>query len=92
MLFLGYCLIHIVYINAAISSVKEQVERIQELDLSVEILIRLLCAVPGWSEKNVQVRLLMPVLGLLFQTSVPPDLIRIAITRFVIVFIARLRV
>jgi len=40
---------------AAISSLKEQVEGIQELDQSVEILIRLLCAVPGWSEKNVQV-------------------------------------
>ncbi|XP_021726403.1 protein MOR1-like isoform X2 [Chenopodium quinoa] len=40
----------------AISSLKEQVEGIQELDQSVEILIRLLCAVPGWSEKNVQVQ------------------------------------
>jgi cytoskeleton-associated protein 5 len=34
---------------------KQQVEGLQELDQSVEILIRLLCALPGWSEKNVQV-------------------------------------
>ncbi|KAH7857794.1 hypothetical protein Vadar_016518 [Vaccinium darrowii] len=40
----------------AITSFKEQVEATQELDQSVEILIRLLCAVPGWSEKNVQVQ------------------------------------
>lgn len=40
----------------AIVSFKEQVEAIQNLDQSVEILIRLLCAVPGWSEKNVQVQ------------------------------------
>lgn len=40
----------------AISSLKEQVEGIPELDQSVEILIRLLSAVPGWSEKNVQVQ------------------------------------
>ncbi|XP_057538805.1 protein MOR1-like isoform X2 [Amaranthus tricolor] len=40
----------------AISSLKEQVEGIQGLDPSVEILIRLLCAIPGWSEKNVQVQ------------------------------------
>ncbi|KMT04298.1 hypothetical protein BVRB_8g183730 [Beta vulgaris subsp. vulgaris] len=40
----------------AISSLKEQVEGVQELDKSVEILIRLLCTVPGWSEKNVQVQ------------------------------------
>ncbi|KAL3519697.1 hypothetical protein ACH5RR_017846 [Cinchona calisaya] len=40
----------------AIGSFKEQVEAIQELDSSVEILVRLLCAVPGWSEKNVQVQ------------------------------------
>ena len=30
-------------------------EGLQDLDQSVEILIRLLCAVPGWNEKNVQV-------------------------------------
>ncbi|CAN4084015.1 unnamed protein product [Withania somnifera] len=40
----------------AINSFKEQVEALQELDPSVEILVRLLCAVPGWSEKNVQVQ------------------------------------
>lgn len=40
---------------AAISLLKQQVEGIQDLDKSVEILIRLLCAVPGWNEKNVQV-------------------------------------
>ncbi|KAJ4847033.1 Protein MICROTUBULE ORGANIZATION 1 [Turnera subulata] len=40
----------------AISSLKQQVEGLQNLDQSVEILIRLLCAVPGWSEKNVQVQ------------------------------------
>ncbi|XP_057470901.1 protein MOR1-like isoform X2 [Actinidia eriantha] len=40
----------------AITSFREQVEAIQELDPSVEIVIRMLCAVPGWSEKNVQVQ------------------------------------
>ncbi len=49
-------------IFAAITSLKEQVEATQELDQSVEILIRLLCAVPGWSEKNVQVITLLLIL------------------------------
>lgn len=40
----------------AIGSFKEQVESLKGLDTSVEILIRLLCAVPGWGEKNVQVQ------------------------------------
>ncbi|KAL6992610.1 Protein MICROTUBULE ORGANIZATION 1 [Sarracenia purpurea var. burkii] len=40
----------------AIISFKEQVEGISELNQSVEILIRLLCTVPGWTEKNVQVQ------------------------------------
>ncbi|XP_047310498.1 protein MOR1 [Impatiens glandulifera] len=40
----------------AIVSLKEQVEGIQEIDQLVEILVRLLCAVPGWTEKNVQVQ------------------------------------
>ncbi|XP_019427924.1 PREDICTED: protein MOR1-like isoform X2 [Lupinus angustifolius] len=40
----------------AITSLKQQVEGLQELDRSVEILIRLLCILPGWSEKNVQVQ------------------------------------
>ncbi|KAL2464827.1 Protein MOR1 [Forsythia ovata] len=40
----------------AIVSLKEQVEALGNLDQSVEILVRLLCVVPGWSEKNVQVQ------------------------------------
>ncbi|KAM7525117.1 hypothetical protein LguiA_015019 [Lonicera macranthoides] len=40
----------------AIASFREQVEAIENLDQSVEILIRLLCVVPGWNEKNVQVQ------------------------------------
>ncbi|XP_038725142.1 protein MOR1-like isoform X2 [Tripterygium wilfordii] len=40
----------------AISSFKEQVGGLHNLDQSVEILIRLLCAVPGWTEKNIQVQ------------------------------------
>ncbi|XP_021810024.1 protein MOR1 [Prunus avium] len=40
----------------AISSFKQQVEGLQDIDQSVELLVRLLCAVPGWSEKNVQVQ------------------------------------
>nr|GMD09039.1 Protein MOR1 [Ipomoea batatas] len=40
----------------AIVSFKEQVEVLPELDMSVELLIRLLSAVPGWSEKNIQVQ------------------------------------
>lgn len=40
---------------AAIGSLKQQVEGVQDLNQSVEILIRLLCTVPGWNEKNVQV-------------------------------------
>ncbi|RDX85911.1 Protein MOR1, partial [Mucuna pruriens] len=40
----------------AISSLKQQVEGLQDLDQSVEILIRLLCTLPGWGEKNVQVQ------------------------------------
>ncbi|KAI3709297.1 hypothetical protein L2E82_39057 [Cichorium intybus] len=41
--------------NKGITSFKQEVEALQELDQSVEILIRLLCAVPGWSEKIMQV-------------------------------------
>uniref|UniRef100_A0A1J3JK11 Protein MOR1 n=1 Tax=Noccaea caerulescens TaxID=107243 RepID=A0A1J3JK11_NOCCA len=37
-------------------SLKEEIEGVQELDKSVEILVRLLCAVPGWNDKNVQVQ------------------------------------
>ncbi|KAL2324840.1 hypothetical protein Fmac_023898 [Flemingia macrophylla] len=41
----------------AITSLKQQVEGLEgNLDQSVEILIRLLCTLPGWSEKNVQVQ------------------------------------
>ncbi|KZV45890.1 hypothetical protein F511_32448 [Dorcoceras hygrometricum] len=40
----------------AIVSLKEQVEALTDLDPSVEVLIRLLCVVPGWNEKNVQVQ------------------------------------
>ncbi|VFQ87609.1 unnamed protein product [Cuscuta campestris] len=40
----------------AILSFKEQVKALEELDPSVEILIRLLSVVPGWNEKNVQVQ------------------------------------
>ncbi|RZB44583.1 protein MOR1-like isoform X2 [Glycine soja] len=40
----------------AISSLKQKVEGLQDLDQSVEILIRLVCTLPGWSEKNVQVQ------------------------------------
>ncbi|KAG4145754.1 hypothetical protein ERO13_D05G113700v2 [Gossypium hirsutum] len=40
----------------AISLLKEQVEGLQDLDRSVEILVYLLCAIPGWNEKNVQVQ------------------------------------
>ena len=42
---------------SAISSLKQQVEGLEDLNLSVEILVRLLCIIPGWSEKNVQVLL-----------------------------------
>jgi cytoskeleton-associated protein 5 len=43
-------------VGAAISSLKETVEGMTELDTHAELLIRLLCVLPGWSEKNVQVR------------------------------------
>jgi cytoskeleton-associated protein 5 len=41
---------------AAITSLKKQVIALQELDQSVEILIRIFCTIPCWSEKNVQVQ------------------------------------
>ncbi|KAM0848085.1 hypothetical protein ACQ4PT_054595 [Festuca glaucescens] len=40
----------------AIGILKQDVENLTELDKSAELLVRLLCAVPGWSEKNVQVQ------------------------------------
>lgn len=36
-------------------SFKEQAEALTDLNPSVEMLIRLLCVIPGWNEKNVQV-------------------------------------
>lgn len=40
---------------AALNSFKQEVEALQQLDKSVEILIRLLCVVPGWSDKHIKV-------------------------------------
>ncbi|KAJ1686606.1 hypothetical protein LUZ63_017996 [Rhynchospora breviuscula] len=40
----------------AIGMLKEEVENLSDLDQYAELLVRLLCAVPGWSEKNVQVQ------------------------------------
>lgn len=40
----------------AIGLLKQDVENLAELDKSAELLVRLLCAVPGWNEKNVQVQ------------------------------------
>ncbi|CAI0393663.1 unnamed protein product [Linum tenue] len=40
----------------AMSSLRQQIEGLQDLDQSVEILTRLVCVLPGWSEKNVQVQ------------------------------------
>ncbi|KAM3352111.1 hypothetical protein ACQJBY_023785 [Aegilops geniculata] len=40
----------------AIGMLKQDVENLTELDKSAELLVRLLCAVPGWNEKNVQVQ------------------------------------
>lgn len=40
----------------AITSLKETVEGLSDLDQKAEILVRLLCALPGWGEKNVQVQ------------------------------------
>ncbi|KAI3709962.1 hypothetical protein L2E82_39732 [Cichorium intybus] len=39
-----------------ITKLKEDIQALQELDKSVEMLVRLVCAVPGWNEKNVQVQ------------------------------------
>lgn len=50
-----WLVIYLIFQCTAIGSFKEQVESLQSLDTSVEILVRLLCAVPGWGEKNVQV-------------------------------------
>lgn len=40
----------------AMNSLKETVEGLSDLDQHAEILVRLVCALPGWSEKNVQVQ------------------------------------
>ncbi|XXG85325.1 hypothetical protein AAC387_Pa11g0421 [Persea americana] len=40
----------------AITLLKQEVEGLEDLDKAAEILIRLLCALPGWGEKNVQVQ------------------------------------
>jgi cytoskeleton-associated protein 5 len=49
------------YYLSAIGILKQDVENLTELDKSAELLVRLLCAVPGWSEKNVQVCITPPV-------------------------------
>jgi len=41
--------------GAAISSLKETIEGMIELDTHAERLMRLLYVLPGWSEKNVQI-------------------------------------
>jgi hypothetical protein len=41
--------------GAAISSLEETIEGMTELDTHAERLMRLLCVLPGWSEKNVQI-------------------------------------
>jgi cytoskeleton-associated protein 5 len=40
----------------AISSLKDTVEGLKTLDQYAELLIRLLCILPGWNEKNIQVQ------------------------------------
>ena len=54
---------------AAITSLKEQVIALQELDQSVEILIHVLCTIPCWSEKNVQVQQVIEVLSHIASTA-----------------------
>ncbi len=51
--FLYYC--DLPSMGAAISSLKETIEGMTELDTHAERLMRLLCVLPGWSEKNVQI-------------------------------------
>ncbi|XP_042752685.1 protein MOR1 [Lactuca sativa] len=45
--------------SEALNSFKQEVEALQQLDKSVEILIRLLCVVPGWSDKHIKVQQLV---------------------------------
>ncbi|KAG0602469.1 hypothetical protein M758_10G016500 [Ceratodon purpureus] len=40
----------------AITSLKDTVEGLKTLDQNTELLIRLLCILPGWNEKNIQVQ------------------------------------
>ncbi|KAH7654180.1 cytoskeleton-associated protein 5 [Dioscorea alata] len=40
----------------AMGSLKQEVENLGDLDQSAEIVVRLLCTLPGWGEKNVQVQ------------------------------------
>ncbi|KAI4304346.1 hypothetical protein MLD38_039873 [Melastoma candidum] len=54
----------------AIGSLKEQIQGLQELDQHVEILIRLVCTLPGWNEKNVQVQQqVLEVVGYIASTA-----------------------
>ncbi|XP_078437424.1 ARM repeat superfamily protein [Wolffia australiana] len=40
----------------AMGLLKQSIEALGEIDQSAELLIRLVCAIPGWAEKNVQVQ------------------------------------
>lgn len=51
----------------AICSLRQQVEAIRKLDMIAEMLIRLLCAVPGWHENNHQI--LQQVIEVVIYTS-----------------------
>jgi hypothetical protein len=48
------CILRVSYVSA-ISSLKDTVEGLKTLDQYAELLIRLLCILPGWNEKNIQV-------------------------------------
>jgi hypothetical protein len=47
------------YADSAITSLKDSVEGLKTLDQYAELLIRLLCILPGWNEKNIQVHKLL---------------------------------
>lgn len=40
---------------AAMTSLKDTVEALKEIDQYAELLVRLLSVLPGWNEKNIQV-------------------------------------
>lgn len=40
----------------AVTALKEIVEKIAEIQEHADLLVRLICVLPGWSEKNVQVK------------------------------------